>query len=394
MAGFTVTSLLCGLSATISALIAFRAVEGLRAAMMMATHSALITNAVSPGDRGKGLSVSAVAVAVAVSACAGPSFGGFLATAFGWQSIFLVKVPIGLAIAVLAIHSIPNDMPVSGEKFDLAGSILIILSLMLILMPITVLGKASVNAVLIIGLLTAGLILFAVFLIHEHRCGCPILNLDLFRNRVFSASNFAATFFFMTEYMLLFLWPYYLQDQHRMTAATAGLVMLPLSIAMIIAAPVSGALSDKFGSRVICGIGMGIMAVAVVVFSTFQAETPVSLLLIAFAATEIGAGLFNTPNNSAVMGNVPGQSRGIASATLGTMKNLGMVLGEAVAASVFSSSIANTTAMLKAEGIHGVLLQQQIFASAMRETCIVTAFCAAAALVLSLVKGKTEKTVK
>lgn len=103
MAGFTVTSLLCGLSANISALIAFRAVEGLSAAMMMATNSALITNAVSPADRGKGLSASAIAVAV--SACAGPSVGGLLATAFGWQSIFLVKVPVGYHSSCHSHHS-------------------------------------------------------------------------------------------------------------------------------------------------------------------------------------------------------------------------------------------------------------------------------------------------
>lgn len=147
----------------------------------------------------------------------------------------------------------------------------------------------------------------------------------------------------MTEYMLLFLWPYYLQDQHGMTATAAGLILLPLSIAMILAAPVSGALSDKFGSRVICGIGMGIIAIAAVIFSTFQANTPIAPLLIVFAVTGIGAGFFNTPNNSPVMGNVPTQSRGIASATLGTMKNVGMVLGEAVPAAVLSSNITDIT---------------------------------------------------
>ncbi len=99
-------------------------------------------------------------------------------------------------------------MPASGEKFDPAGSILIILALILILLPIAAMSKATVNAALVIGSLAAGLILLAVFLIHEHRCSHPILNLNLFRNRVFSAGNFAAAFFFMTEYMLLFLCPY------------------------------------------------------------------------------------------------------------------------------------------------------------------------------------------
>jgi hypothetical protein len=129
-----------------------------------------------------------------------------------FYNYFTVKVPIGIVITILAIYSIPKDIPASGEKFDPAGSVLIIFSLALILLPIAAMSKATVNAALVIGSLAAGLILLAVFLIHEYRCNHPILNLNLFRNRVFSASNFAATFFFMTEYMLLFLWPYYLQN--------------------------------------------------------------------------------------------------------------------------------------------------------------------------------------
>ncbi len=171
-----------------------------------------------------------------------------------------------------------------------------------------------------------------------------------------------------------------------------GPILLPLSIAMIIAAPVGGALSDRFGSRVICGVGMGIMTVAAVDFQHVSGNHAVKPAAESFfAATGIGAGLFNTPNNSAVMGNVPAQNREIASATLGTMKNIGMVLGEAIAA-VLSSNITAATATLKAGGMQGIALRQGAFADAMRITCMVTACCAAAALVLSLVKGKAGET--
>ncbi|SHK12709.1 drug resistance transporter, EmrB/QacA subfamily [Anaerocolumna jejuensis DSM 15929] len=389
--GFTVASIFCGLSANIAMLIVFRVLEALSGAMMMASGSAIVTNSVLPENRGKALSITSMAVAVAT--CAGPSLGGFLASAFGWNSIFFLNIPIGLIGTMLAMRNIQPDAPKAGAKFDSAGSILIMASLTLILLPLDRIGKTNVNSISILISLFLGITLLAVFLIYEKKCSHPILNLNLFKNRVFAVSNFAATFFYMSEFMMVFLAPYYLQQQHRFSASVSGLIMLPMSLMMMAIAPVSGAISDKSDSRLISSAGLGILAAAIFIFSSFRPDTSPILLLLAFAVTGMGAGLFHTPNNSAVMGSAPAQSRGVASATLGTMRNIGMVLGEAISAALLSSRVSYATSAFAAKGVHGTLLQQDAFNYAMRTICIVAACCALAALMLTLFRGKTRRAV-
>jgi len=387
---FTISSLLCGLSTNIAMLVVFRIAEALSGAMMMSTGSAIITNAVPSINRGKALGISAIAVAVAT--CAGPSLGGLLASSFGWSSIFFINIPIGMIGTILAIRNIHMDAPKSGAKFDPIGSVLIMLSLVLILLPLDMISKTTVSPVLILFSLAAGVLLLAVFIVYEKKCDHPILNLSLFKNRIFAASNFAATFFYMGEFIMVFLAPYYLKQQRMLYPSLSGIMMLPMSLAMMIAAPVSGAISDKFDSRFISCAGLGILAASSLAFSAFHTDTSVILLLVAFATTGIGAGLFQTPNNSAVMGSVPAQNRGVAGATLGTMRNIGMVLGEAISAALLSTNISSATTVFASKGISGQLLQQDAFSYAMRITCIVAACCVLIALALSLIRGKVDKS--
>ena len=387
--GFTLSSLFCGFSPNITTLILFRVLEALCGSMMMATGSAIITNSVLPENRGKALSVTSIAVAV--STCPGPSLGGLLVFHFGWSSIFFINVPVGIIGTTLAIRNISSDTPKAGSKFDPMGSIFIMAALTLIFLPLSMIGKSTVNPVLFSTLLVLGTAFLVAFLVHEKNCPHPILNLALFKNRVFAASNFAATFFYISEFMMVFLSPYYLQQQHMLPISTSGLIMLPMSLMMMATAPVSGAISDKSDGRLISCIGLGILAAAILTFSAFRQNTPVPLLLLAFAITGLGAGLFHTPNNSIVMGSVPAQSRGVAGATLGTMRNIGMVLGEALSAALLSSKVSYATAVFSARGMKGIALQQSAFLYALRIICVVAACCALAALLLTLFRGKKEE---
>ncbi len=387
--GFTISSLLCGLSGNIEMLILFRVLQALSGSMMMATGSAIVTNSVLPENRGKALSVTSIAVAAAT--CAGPSLGGILASHFGWAGIFYFNIPIGCLGTVLAMRNIKKDAPHSGSKFDPAGSSFIMLALILILLPLDMVSRSSVNPALIAGCLSVGIVFLILFLVYESKCNDPILNLKLFKNRVFTAGNFAATFFYMCDFIMIFMAPYYLQQQRMLSVSLSGLMMLPMSLAMILIAPVSGALSDKYDSRFICCTGLGILAAGILAFSTFHADTPIPLILAGFAVTGIGVGLFHTPNNSIVMGSAAAQDRGVAGATLGTMRNIGMVMGEAVSAALLSANTNYATAVFSAQGLSGKLLQQDAFSYAMRIICMTAVGCALMALIMSLMRGRTEK---
>lgn len=387
--GFTASSLLCGLSVNITMLILFRILEALCGAMMMATGSAIVTNTVLPENRGKALSVTSIAVAV--STCVGPSLGGVMVSNFGWSSIFFINIPIGIIGTALAIRNISLDAPKPGAKFDPMGSLFIMAALILMFLPLSMIEKTTVNPVFVFISLVLGVGFLIAFLIHEKNCSHPILDLTLFQNRVFAAGNFAATFFYISEFMMVFLAPYYLQQQHMLSISASGLIMLPMSLMMMAAAPVSGAISDKSDGRIISCIGLGILAATNLSFGSFHQDTPIPLLLLAFAVTGLGAGLFHTPNNSIVMGSAPAQNRGVASATLGTMRNIGMVLGEAISAALLSSKVSYATTMFSAKGMKGALLQQSVFVYAMRIVCITAACSALIALFLTLSRGKKER---
>jgi EmrB/QacA subfamily drug resistance transporter len=383
---FTVSSILCGISWNITSLIVFRILEAISAAMMASTSSAIITNAVAPSSRGKALSFTAIAVAVA--SCAGPTLGGLLASRFGWNSIFFINIPIGILGTVFSLKFIQKDTAKLGVKFDLPGSALIILALVAILLPLDLLSLNTINVLTAILLLVAGLVLAAIFILHESRIDQPILNLALFKNHIFANSNFAASLFYTAEFMMVFLSPYYLQQQHLLTPSVAGMMMFPMALMMLVFAPIAGTLSDKFDSRLISSIGMAILAAAILGFGGFQANTPIALLIVMFAFVGIGAGLFNTPNNSAVMGSVSTAHRGIAGATLGTMRTIGMVLGEAISATLLSANLSRGTQIFSLQGITGLLLQRSAFSYAQRITCIVAAACALLAMLFSLTRGK------
>lgn len=389
---FMVSSLACALSPTLISLIVFRVTQALGAAMMQSSASPIITDAVEPQNRGKSLGM--LAVAVAVSTCVGQPLGGVLAATFGYQSIFLINVPIGIIGTLLAFKFIKNDVKKAEHPhFDPAGSILIIAALFFILLPLDLLSSLSAKAETVALFLAAGIISLAAFIVVEYKSRHPILNLSLFKNRIFTGSNFAAVFFYMAEFILVFMSPYYLLKMRLMPAATSGLMLLPMSIGMIAAAPVSGMISDKFDSRYISSTGLAVMAAGILWMSTFSAYTPIPILIASFFIFGFGGGFFQTPNTSAVMGNVPAKRRGIASATLGTMRTVGMVIGEAASATIIAAGMNSAAPALAAKGLKGAALWRGEFIGAMHLTCIASAVCAILALILSLIRGSVKPTI-
>jgi EmrB/QacA subfamily drug resistance transporter len=388
---FTASSLACALAPVLGALIGFRVAQAIGAAMLQSSASPLIVDAVEPKNRGKSLGM--IAVAVAVATCVGQPLGGALSAAFGYNSIFLINIPIGIGGTLLAIRTIRRDSETVKARFDVAGSALIIVGLFLILLPLDLLsgGHASPAAVLI-PLLT-GAALLALFLFVESRASDPILNLALFKNRIFTGSNFAAMFFYMAEFILVFMSPYYLIKMCRMPAMTAGVVVLPMSVGMIAAAPLSGMLSDKFDSRAMSAGGLAVMACGILWLSTFNAATPIPMLIASFFLFGFGGGFFQTPNTSAVMGTVTAKRRGIASATLGTMRTVGMVTGEAVAAALISIGMSLAAPAFLTKGLRGGVLWRAEFGGAMHIVCIASAACVLLALILSLLRGRLKPAV-
>lgn len=386
---FTLSSLACAFAPFLPLLILFRILQAISASMMTSSASPIIVNAVSPENRGKSLGM--LAIAVAVSTCLGPTLGGYLASTFGWSSIFLINVPVGIFGTVLAFKNVPSDTKkYASSKFDPIGSVLIICALFLILLPLNLISRSSTLTAPVAISFIAGAVTLVGFFIVEHKTAHPLLNLSLFQNRIFTASNLAAMFFYLAEFMMVFSSPFYFQKLHGFSGTLSGLMMLPMSLAMMTAAPISGAISDRFDSRFISSIGLAIMSLGLILFSQFSAATPVYLIVISMFLFGFGGGLFQTPNTNAVMSNVPANSRGVASATLGTMRNVGMVTGEAIAATMICLVMNAFASAAAGNNLAGNAVFSFEFAPAVKIICLTAALCSIIALVLSLLKGKVN----
>lgn len=385
---FTAGSLLCGLSASIFMLIAFRALQALGAGMMFSAGPAIITDAVPEKVRGRALSVTAVAVAVAL--CSGPVLGGILAELAGWQSIFFINVPIGLIGIFLAARNIPKDDKKGAGRFDILGSVMIFAALILILTPLDLLGRENLNPVLFYGMLAAGILAGVSFVLYEKKVEEPILNIELFKSRVFAAGNLAAVFNFMAQNIMIFLAPFYLEKLRQFSPATAGMLYIPMPLATLLIAPFSGFAADRYDSRYLCSGGMAVMAGGLMMLSYLRADTPVWYIVTAMALAGLGSGMFQTPNNSAIMGSVPAEYRGTASGVLATMRNTGMVLGVAASGALFSLNFNRAGLLYGAQGLKAAELQQAAFLYALHFTFLTAAGVALLSMLVSLKKGKVR----
>jgi EmrB/QacA subfamily drug resistance transporter len=385
---FTMGSLFCGLSATIAMLIIGRIIQAFGAGMLFSTGPAIITNAVPASSRGKAFGISAVAVASGL--CTGPIIGGSLATLLGWQSIFFINIPIGIFGIIMVITKIPGDEKKNSLPFDKIGSLMVFIALMFILLPLSISGDYNIPLPVLISLIAAGILIAVMFVVFESKCRYPMLNLKLFKNRVFTAGNVAALFIYMAQFIMAFLAPFYLENLRRFSAIKTGMLYLPMPFATILIAPVSGAISDRCDSRYISTAGTVVMAGGLFMMSFLNSGTSTVYIIISMIITGLGFGMFQTPNNSAIMGNVPQEYRGTASGTLATMRNIGMVMGVAVSGALFSANQNKAVTSFASQGLAVSILKDKAFIYALHVTFMAAVVVALIAMVASLVKGKVK----
>lgn len=385
---FTVGSLLCGLAPDITVLIISRVVQALGSGMLMSMGPAIVTDFAPAESRGKALGINAVAVAVASTT--GPVVGGFLTSNFGWQSIFYINIPIGIVGTIIAYKIIPDISKREAQTFDIKGAVAIFLALLSLLLPLSYIEKYGWQNPYIIFFLILGVLILVLFVHTEKKVEYPMVDLSLFKSRLFTMSNLSALINYMAQYSLMLLMPFYLQQLKGLPSSKAGFMLIPMPIATMIVAPISGALSDRFDSRYISSTGMGLISLGILILSRLGYDSPDAYIITALAITGLGTGLFQTPNNSAIMGCVPGNRRGIASGMLATMRNMGMVLGVAISGALFSSRLGYLTTVLASYGFAGADLEIQAFLGALRFSFSFASALAAVAVLTSLARGSTK----
>lgn len=379
VAAFTVTSVMCGFSQGIWMLIAFRGLQGLAASMVMAVGLAIVTAAFPPTERGKAIGIYAIGIAVGLGL--GPTLGGVIAEYLSWRYVFFINVPIGICALLWGLHVIPGGVKKTGQRLDLSGALTAFVFLLSVLLFANRGQDWGWLSPLPLSLLAVALLSGALFIWIERRSEQPMLNLALFTNRVFSFASLSALLSFMALYAMVFLTPFYLMFVLDYSILTVGLIMAASPIITLFVGPVSGAVSDRIGTRGLAFCGMCICTLGLFFMCGLNASADSFDVIWRITVVGLGMGMFQSPNNSAIMGSVPVSHLGIASGTLAAMRNVGMVLGIAVAGAVLYSVAAIG---LSAQPGSFTGAEREVFLSGLRWAYISGAMMAGAAALTTL----------
>ncbi|WP_234124193.1 MFS transporter [Clostridium hydrogenum] len=344
--GFFVISiftLLCGFSTSFYMLIIMRVLQAVGGAMVMANGLAIVTENYPSSERGKNIGV--LATVMAIGSIAGPPLGGIIIGLLGWRSVFYLTFVVSIIGFIASYHTIPADNKEKNKdfKFDYLGSSLLIITIVSFIYGFSNINKMGISNPIIYSSLLVFLIAFIIFIFWEKKVSHPVVHLSLFSDWVFTSSIIASLISFLTMYSPTVLMPFYYQKVLGISTQQSGLYMMAFPIAMAIISPFSGALSDKIGAVVLTSTGLMINGIALILLANISINTPIYLVLFYMFLMGLSLGLFQSPNNSCIMGSVPKNKLGAANGITQLVKNLGMVIGIAFSVALFTAFLGKET---------------------------------------------------
>jgi EmrB/QacA subfamily drug resistance transporter len=334
---FSLASLGAGFSSGGTELILWRILQGIGGAFLFANAPALVTDAF-PKDQ-LGIAMGTNTMVAAIGLVLGPVLGGAL-VAISWHWVFWFNVPLGLLGALwggLVLHELAKQDAQRG--FDLLGTATFVAGLTGLVFGLTKGGISGWNQPLVIGSLIAAAILLPLFVLIEHRGRAPMLDLKIFRNRMFAAATGAAFINGLSRFALLFLFVFYFQGAQGDDPITAGIKLAPMAIGMLIASPLAGIWADRHGSRALAAMGMLVGAAGLALMTLLQPASPYWQSSLYLFLVGIGSGMFNSPNTAAMMGTVPPERRGIAAGARTMVQNTGAVISIAFVLAVITAAV-------------------------------------------------------
>ena len=339
---FSIGSLLCSLSNTLLFLILSRTLQALGAAATLANCTALITKFTSTENRGTAIGLNTLIVALGITL--GPIIGGLLTDKWGWPSIFLINVPLGILGLIWVQLAIPSTPSSYDKKGDVLGSISFVLFMFSSIGSLTFFVETNLHNNIMWGFIALSVAIpaFIVFLWWEKRVEHPAIDFKMFKNRKFAYGILVSILAYVGLNVLLFQLPFYLQfkDGMNLTVTETGLVILGAPLAMAVVGPISGKLSNKIDARIIATVGLIGIAVALGFFSiVLKPELPMWMFYLISVIIGASLGAFISPNSNSVMTSAPKEKLGVASGLLNISAQVGFTLGTALSTAVLSVSL-------------------------------------------------------
>lgn len=388
---FTLGSALCGAAPSLTALVASRAFQGVGGAMLMAISPALLTSAFPDRERGRALGFNALIAGLGVSA--GPTLGGLLTHVFTWRAVFYVNVPLGLAGAIATAVAMRGRPFAGTARVDPAGAALLAIGVGGLTLGLSFGQEWGWGSARIVTSMVVGAVAIVALLVVERSVRDPVLDLTLFRNRLFAAASVSKLLSFLALFSVSFLVPFYLEELRGLSTLHSGLMLTPLSLSMVLMAPIAGSLADRIGTRLLSTFGMAIACLALVLLATLGNATPTWRIVATLVLAGVGQGLFQSPNNSALMGAAPRDRQGTAGGMLAAARVMGQNISVALTGAIFiglGGAAAGATLRGLADGgaaVADVAALRSTFVFALRAAFLASAAIAAVGVVTSAVRG-------
>jgi len=355
---FALASLGAGFSGDATVLILWRILQGIGSAFLFANAAALVTDAFPKEELG--LAMGANTMVAAVGLVLGPVLGGAL-VAISWHWVFWFNVPFALAGAAWGALILRElGKPDSVRGYDVLGTSTFVVGLTGLVYGVSRGGISGWNDSLVIGALAVAAVLLPLWVVIERRSPAPMLDLGLFRNRLFAAASAASFINGLARFALLFLFVFYYQGAQGATPIQAGIKLIPLALGMLIASPIAGIYADRHGSRALAALGMLVTAAGLAAMTTLEVHSAYWQSGLWLFVVGVGSGMFNSPNTAAMMGTVPAYRRGIAAGARTLLQNTGAVLSIAFVLAIVTAAIPKRTLFAIFSGLAKGLSAQKL----------------------------------
>ena len=392
---FIVAAAVGGTAQEFWVLIVAKVVQGIGTAGVHANGMAIITSEFPDRERGRALGL--YMTIIGTGSVSGPIVGGLLVSGLGWRSVFFAGIPVALvailaASAVLRRESVAASAASTRRRFDWVGASFSSAALVVFLLGMTNAYRLGWSSPLIVTAFVLAFLLAAVFLAWEFKTADPMLDLDLFRSKIFSVGVAARSLSFLAGSAVFFLMPFYLIEGLSYQASRAGLILVPGALCMAITGPISGWLSDKVGTRWPAVLGMAMSATGMFIFSGLTIDSPVGYVIIGTMLTGSGMGTFSSANTSAIMSSMAREKYGIVSAFVNLTRTSSNVTGVALATTIVTFTMGSlgfepSLAALTDAGSEGV---RSAFVTGMNKAFLVGSGMAIGGTVLSVLRGESR----
>ncbi len=333
---FTIGSGLCCVSQTGEQLIVFRIIQAFGAAFIFSNSSAILSDSFPESERGKALGINQISIVV--GSVMGLVIGGALTSYFGWRSIFWINIPIGIFATLWALSKLKELGTIKKEKIDWLGNLLFAGGLILLLVGITFGSFHLLNIFETILFVLAGISSLVLFYKNEKKVSFPMIDLGLFRLRLFTSSNIAIFFNSLARGAFTFVMVFYLQGPTMLlNPLDSGIYLIPVSLALAIVAPITGWFFDKYKSQIISQMGLIVSAMGFILLTTMGSRISYIDAILPLALIGAGMGIFTSPNRATIMNSVPPNRRGVAAGISTTLVMTGSAFSIGLVFLIFSA---------------------------------------------------------